>query len=116
MTGKWQAASWPASFSLRSGASSRQSGWARGQRGWKRQPDGGSIGLGTSPSSTMRCRARAAGVGDRHGREQRARVRVLRLAVQVRRPSAASTILPRYITATRSATCRTTARSCAMNR
>ena len=38
--------------------------WKRGQRVWKRQPLGGLIGLGTSPSSTMRSRvALDIGVG-----------------------------------------------------
>ncbi len=38
-----------------SGSSLLQSGnWAIGQRVWKWQPDGGRIGLGTSPCSGMR--------------------------------------------------------------
>ena len=39
---------------------------ARGQRGWKRHPDGGSIGFGGSPSSTIRSRSRlrfGSGIG-----------------------------------------------------
>ena len=101
-------------------AASSTSQWPstkRGQRGWKRQPLGGLTGLGTSPSSTIALRWRpSSGFGDRHGREQRARVRVLRARCRARRASPISTILPRYITATRSEMCRTTARSCAMKR
>ena len=33
-------------------------GWALGQRVWNTQPDGGAMGLGMSPSSTMRVRDR----------------------------------------------------------
>ena len=39
---------------------------ARGQRVWKRQPDGGLIGLGGSPVTTARSRARfclGSGIG-----------------------------------------------------
>ena len=51
---------------------------ASGQRVWKRQPGGGSSGLGRSPCSTMRSRERcASGVGDRRGGEQCLRVGVL---------------------------------------
>ena len=58
--------------------------WKRGQRGWKRQPLGGLIGLGTSPSSTIALALRArARVRDRHRREQRAGVRVPRLRVEL---------------------------------
>ena len=56
-----------------------------------------------------------ARVGHRHGRQQRLRVRVAARARRRRRPSPISTILPRYITATRSEMWRTTDRSCAMN-
>ena len=41
---------WPGATSLRTGASSAQRGIACGQRGWKRQPEGGSRALGTSPA------------------------------------------------------------------
>ena len=56
---RWQATFLP-SASRRSGSIVRQSGIAYGQRVWKRQPEGGSIGLGTSPVSTMRSRARSS--------------------------------------------------------
>ena len=56
-----------------------------------------------------------ARIGARHGGEQRLRVRVLRRRVDCRF-GPISTMRPRYITATRSAMWRTTARSCAMKR
>jgi hypothetical protein len=52
--GKWQAATCPGAISRSAGASALHRAWARGQRGWKWQPLGGWIGLGTSPCSTMR--------------------------------------------------------------
>ena len=66
------------------GRTSRQIAWARQQRGWKGQPDGGFTGLGTSPVKMMRLRWRLhVRIGDRAGREQRDGVRVLRLAVDI---------------------------------
>ena len=60
---------------VRRGSARRRSG----QRVWKRQPSGGWMGLGTSPSSGMRRRTRSAHrVGDGRRREQRPRVRVER--------------------------------------
>ncbi len=53
---------------------------------------------------------------DRHRREQRLRVRMHRRARRARSRVPISTILPRYITATRSEMCRTTERSWAMKR
>ena len=89
----------------------------RGQRGWKRQPNGGLIGFGTSPSSTIALPLPSEPrVRDRHGREERSRVRVLRLLVEVTTAAPTSATLPRYITITRSEMWRTTFRSCAMNR
>ena len=35
----------------------RQRSSAQGQRGWKAQPPGGSIGLGTSPATALRSRS-----------------------------------------------------------
>jgi len=52
--------------SLRTGASTAHLGIACGQRGWKRQPDGGLSALGTSPVVVSRscrssgCEGRAA--------------------------------------------------------
>ena len=56
------AANWPGAFSASGGTILAQSasfnGW--GQRGWKGHPEGGSMGLGTSPARTIpkRCRPR----------------------------------------------------------
>ena len=58
--------------------------WKRGQRGWKLQADGGLTGLGTSPSSITGRRSRpffGSGIGT--AGEQSARVRVLRVRVQL---------------------------------
>ena len=54
------------------------------------------------------------GVGHGHGREQRLGVGVRRVVVDLARRVPISTILPRYITPTRSEMCRTIDRSCAM--
>ena len=70
-----------------------------------------------SPSSTMRVPGPLrVGVGDDGGREERLRVRVLRRREELRRAAPSSTILPRYITATRSQRNSTVARSCVMKR
>ncbi|CAM5307933.1 hypothetical protein SVIOM74S_01446 [Streptomyces violarus] len=84
-------------------------------RVWKRHPLGGAIGEGTSPLSRMRsllaALRRGSGIGTA---DSRALVYgCIGLAYSESR-SASSTILPRYITAIRSETCRTTDRSCAM--
>ena len=52
--GKWHAARWSLPWSSSIGSTSAQISCAIGQRVRKRQPDGGSIGLGTSPVSTIR--------------------------------------------------------------
>src|SRR5207302_1907846 len=44
-----QAARWPAATSVIGGASRRQMSVAKGQRGWKRHPAGGSVRLGGVP-------------------------------------------------------------------
>src|SRR6185369_3318408 len=59
---KWQAAARPLASATSAGISARQRSRTCGQRVWKRQPGGGAIGLGTSPSRMMRFR-RAAGSG-----------------------------------------------------
>ena len=110
----WQATKCPGRSSRNSGSSTEQFSWAMGQRGWKRQPVGGLRGLGTSPARVMRSRFLVgsgigmadisawvygcAGLPNRSSRE------------------AISAILPRYITATRSEICSTTARLWATNR
>ena len=96
-----------------SGGTSRraQSHCALGHRGWKRQPGGGSTGDGMSPASTIRSRLSARpgrpAAGRRAGRSCTGAGRGRRS----RCVGAISTILPRYITAIRSLTCRTTDRS-----
>ena len=69
-SGKWQATDWPdpvASTSWGTSVTHRLglSSCSRSQqRVWKRQPDGGSAGLGTSPLRMIRCREPfAAGSG-----------------------------------------------------
>ena len=89
------------------GSSSRDRGadsGASGQRVRKRQPGrrverAGQVAVEHDPRVRVRC---TTGSGTRRGREQRLRVRVLRRARRARRVGAVSTILPRYITATRS--------------
>ena len=46
---KWHSAVWPGDTSTFGGAVVLQMSWARRQRVRKRQPDGRSIGLGSSP-------------------------------------------------------------------
>ncbi len=62
---RWQATRWSGEVTPASGGTStRQRSTATGQRVWKWQPGGGSSGLGRSPRSTTRVRARwAAGSG-----------------------------------------------------
>ena len=114
---RMHAAKWPGLISTSCGSTSRHAATAYGQRVWKRQPDGGLIGDGTSPCEhdplPLRLDDR---IGHRHGGNQRLRVRHQRRVVDAaaRRPS--STIFPRYITATRSDVWRIARRSCEMNR
>ena len=66
------------------GSTSAQIASARQHRVRNRQPVGGSIGLGSSPASTMRRRCvLARRIGDRHRRQQRLRVRMLRRSVHL---------------------------------
>ena len=61
---RWQAAWWPGRTSTSGGSTtSHLPAIATGQRGWKRQPAGGSVGLGGSPGITGRWRSRLAGSG-----------------------------------------------------
>ena len=55
---KWHAQWWPGATSRISGFSREQISWAMGQGGRKRQPLGGSMGLGGSPARMMRSRLR----------------------------------------------------------
>ena len=84
ISAKWQALGCPWPRSTSAGSSSAQIGCAFQQRVRKRQPDGGFAGLGTSPSSTIRLRLPAlARLLDRHRRQQRLRVRMRRLLVDL---------------------------------
>ena len=84
------------------------------QRVWKRQPDGGAAGEGTSPLSTsrfLRRRGSASGMAER-----RATVYGWRGSRYSCSTVPSSAILPRYITATRSLKYWTTDRLWLMNR
>src|SRR5437660_10655918 len=52
----WHATQWPGENSLRTCSFSEHDGTRSEHRVWKRHPDGGLIGLGTSPSSRIRFR------------------------------------------------------------
>ncbi len=78
---------------------------------WKRQPFGGLIGLGTSPFRMMRC-ARRRRAPARAPRTAAPACRDAAACAKTPRLGASSTILPRYITATRWVMCSTIARSC----
>ena len=90
------------------GSSCRHRSNARGQRVWKRQPVGGGRTWNVA-FSKMTHSFRALPAGGNRGK-QRARVRMVGLRNRSRR-SATSTILPKYITATRRVRCSTMARS-----
>jgi hypothetical protein len=98
---------------VRSGTSIAQRASATGQRGWNGQPPGGATGEGGSPESGDGGGARGSSLGIA---ASRARVYGWRAPPKISSTVPVSTIRPQYITATRSATCRTTARSCAMKR
>src|SRR6476469_3873205 len=84
-------------------------------RVWNRQPLGGAIGEGTSPRSRIRSLLAPRRLGSGTGTADiRALVYGCIGASYSEVRSASSTILPRYITAMRSETWRTTERSCAM--
>ena len=85
-------------------------------RVWKRQPDGGATGDGTSPLRMIRRRRRStigSGIGTADSSATEYGCSGSRLSS---RDGASSTIRPRYITAIRSLMWRTTDRSWAMNR
>ena len=52
----WQATQWPGETSVSTCSLCEQDGTRNAQRVWKRQPLGGLIGLGTSPSRMIRWR------------------------------------------------------------
>src|SRR6185295_15738377 len=95
----WQATQWPAEISLSTCSFSEHEGTRSEHRVWKRQPDGGLIGLGTSPSRMIRLR-RTAGSGMGTA-ESSASVYGCFGLLYSSLPGAISTILPRYITASR---------------
>ena len=76
----WQATSWPRRCRRAGGSPRRRHPRRSGQRVRKRQPDGGSIGLGGSPWM-RRLLGAPARVHRRPRRQQRARVGMLRIAV-----------------------------------
>ena len=88
--------------------------WRSGQRGWKRQPDGGRPGSARRPAARSAPGRRPAGTA---GTDEPAAPRCTGGPGTRRRPRPAptSTIRPRYMTAMRSEICRTTERSWAMN-
>src|SRR5690606_31982027 len=101
---RWQYTRWAGSrrTSVSSGTIVEHGSNASGQRVWKRHPGGGSMGDGTSPSSgTGWSGARGSGTGLA---ESSARVYGWRGDSNRSSAEATSTSLPRYITATRSAT------------
>ena len=57
--GKWQAAAWPGPKDRIGGSSTEQTSWASGHLVRNRQPDGGLIGLGSSPVMPAPRRVRA---------------------------------------------------------
>jgi hypothetical protein len=59
LSGWWQAARWPPEYAANGGSISAQTSVARGHRVRNRQPEGGLIGLGSSPLITVPCLARA---------------------------------------------------------
>src|SRR5699024_7880914 len=99
---------------LSSGSSVTHLSEANGQRVWNRHPVGGSIGEGTSPDKIIRslfASGSVFGIADNSDF-------VYGCCGFVNNDflSAISTIFPKYITITRSDMCRTTPRSCEINR
>src|SRR5262245_27140124 len=112
-SGKWQATNWPGRSSRICGSSSAQRSAARGQRVRNRPPDGGLSGEGTSPPTPGSSSGLVSGSGTGIAESKAAVYGCL----GDRNRSSGEPIshsLPRYITATRSLTFFTTARSCAM--
>ena len=94
---------------MSAGSSTGQGSNAYGQRGWKRHPDGGSAGFGTSPGRLSGRTPRPSGRGTA---PISASLYGCAGCVHSGSVWAVSTIRPRYITETSSATCLTIARSC----
>src|SRR6185503_18518849 len=110
----WHAAVWRSlPVANRDGLLSLQTFSAKAQRVWKRQPEGGLIGLGGSPvigGSLVRLSGSSDGIA-----ESNARVYGWRASRHSASTGPVSTTSPRYITSTRSEMKRTTLRSCEMN-
>src|SRR6185369_7886617 len=111
------AAWWPAPTSNSGGSSTRQRSKAYGQRGWKRQPLGTCAASGVSPTRIVRF-ARVPAVGGSGDGETDTRACVYGLcgARMTRSAGPISMILPRYMTAIRSAITQASDRSWVMNR
>src|SRR5881296_803582 len=110
---KWHSAVWPGATSTFGGAVVVQMSWARRQRVRKRQPDGRSIGLGSSPligTWVYVCSGSGTGTANK-----RARVYGWVGFETTSSVGPLSTIRPRYITAIRSDMYRATAMSWVMN-
>src|SRR5436190_9403166 len=100
VSGKWHAARFPPVFESSSGSSTVHTSWHFQQRVWKRHACGGRVGLGTSPPRICRRLCRPGfGTGTA---ERSALVYGWRGCEYKASLSASSTILPRYMTATRS--------------
>ena len=110
----WHAAVWRSlPVANRDGLFSAQRLSANAQRVWKRQPEGGLIGLGGSPvigGSLVRLSGSSDGIA-----ESSARHPYTRASCHSASTGPVSTTSPRYITSTRSEMKRTTLRSCEMN-
>ena len=118
---RWQATRWPAATSLEQrlvlGRRAAPTRGSSGQRVRKRQPDGGASGLGDVALEHDARPRRAAPPGRGRPRPRAAPACTGAAAPRrARRVGASSTILPRYITATRSQRNSTVARSCVMKR
>src|SRR3954469_11931917 len=113
---KWQATGWPAATSTKGGSTSAQMLSARQQRVRNRHPLGGSVGVGGSPTRTIRARSRSISGSGIGAADSNAFVYGCAGRLYSSETGATSTILPRYITATRWLRWRTTERSWAMNR
>src|SRR3989304_9315012 len=97
-----QAARCPGRISRRSGTPWLHCAMAMGQRGWKTQPGGGLSGLGTSPPRIVRSRVSSTAGSGMGTAESSALVYGCSGFSYSDCRSVISTILPRYITATRS--------------
>src|SRR5690606_14430389 len=98
------------------GCVSAQTACALGQRVRKAQPDGGDSGLGISPDSRMALAWPWLACEKRGTAAIRARVYGCRGVLKISSRVPVSTTRPRYITATEWLRCRTTLRSCEINR